>query len=221
MSYGTNAPSGFQSYGTQTAASFTGQTALHAIQSGSAEPIFTGDPVIVTGGFLLPVTEGPEALKGMSCGVFQGCQWKSPDPNVWGLAKSPYWPANTIVQAYEGTQSGSGWVIVDPNATWNIQVSVSKKDQLKKATVTAAQIGQYANWSVGGEDFEDDLIPNNPEGGNTSTGQSGVYLDAITLTEDILKAPLKILGFTPIPGNGPGLLFNNVLVGWNPHFSGE
>ena len=85
MSYGTNAPQGFQSYGTQTAASFTGQTTQYAIKDKTASSIFTGDPVVVTDGYLAPLTKGLTTLAAMPVGIFLGCEWESPDPN----GKSP------------------------------------------------------------------------------------------------------------------------------------
>ena len=212
MSYGTNAPQGFQSYGTQTAASFTGQTTQYAIKDKTASSIFTGDPVVVTDGYLAPLTKGLTTLAAMPVGIFLGCEWESPDPNIWGLAKSPYWPANTAWK--NEAIPGMGWVIVDPTATWNIQVSTSADATADTATVKAEQIGQYANWAIasGGNKF----TPPNPGKGNTSTGQSGVYLDASTINGTPVGLPLVILGLTPMPGNVPGKPFNNVIVGWNP-----
>jgi hypothetical protein len=214
MSYGTNAPQGFQSYGTQTAASFTGQTTQYAIASGYNTSIFTGDPVILKNGVLNPVTDGStvKLLSAMPVGIFLGCEWQSPDPNIWGLAKSPYWPANTVLK--NPALPAMAWVIVDPNATWNIQVSTAADAAADTATVKADQVGLYATWGIKKEG--ETLQPPNPGKGNTSTGQSGVYLDASSIKADPVGLPLVILGLTPMPGNKPGIPFNNVLVGWNP-----
>lgn len=95
MSYGTNAPQGFQSYGTQTAACFTGQTAQYAIASGYNTSILTGDPVILKNGVLNPVTDGStvKLLSAMPVGIFLGCEWQSPDPNIWrALNPLTGWP---------------------------------------------------------------------------------------------------------------------------------
>ncbi|GAO99068.1 hypothetical protein Cva_01743 [Caedimonas varicaedens] len=216
MSYGQNAPQGFQSQGTQTAATFTGQTHMYAIKTGYATSIFTGDPVILDGGYLKHLTDGTASttLATMPIGIFQGCQWNSPDVNIQGLAKSPYWPANTVVQPFGGITSAYAWVITDSNATWNIQVSTSADDVAATATVKPEQIGQYATWKLRKQGNK--LIPANPGTGNTATGQSGVYLDATTIKADPVGLPLVILGFTLMPGNKPGMPFCNVIVGWNP-----
>ncbi|GAO98100.1 hypothetical protein Cva_00748 [Caedimonas varicaedens] len=216
MSYGQNAPQGFQSQGTQTAATFTGQTQMYAIKSGYATSIFTGDPVVMDAGYLKPVTDGTtvKLLSAMPLGIFQGCQWNSPDTNIQGLAKSPYWSANTVVQPFGGIDSAYAWVITDPNATWNIQVSTSAGATADTATVKADQIGLYATWGI--KQTGNTLVPKNPGVGNTATGQSGVYLDASTINANPVGLPLVILGFTLIPGNKPGMPFCNVIVGWNP-----
>jgi len=216
MSYGQNAPQGFQSYGTSTAATFTGQMVQYAIASGYAENIFTGDPVVLDAGYLKPVTDGTtvKLLSAMPVGIFQGCQWNSPDTNVQGLAKSPYWAKNTVVKPWGGVAAASAWVIVDPNATWNIQVSTSADAAANTATVKADQIGLYATWGI--KQTGNTLVPKNPGVGNTSTGQSGVYLDATSINAAPVGLPLVILDFTPLPGNAPGIPFNNVIVGWNP-----
>ena len=118
MSYGQNAPQGFQSYGTTTAATFTGQMVSYAIQSGLNQDIFTGDPVVLDAGYLKPVTDGTtvKLLSAMPLGIFQGCEWNSPDANVQGLAKSPYWSANTVVQPFGGIDSAYAWVITDASS---------------------------------------------------------------------------------------------------------
>ena len=216
MSYGQNAPQGFQSQGTQTAATFTGQTQMQAIKSGYATSIFTGDPVVMDAGYLKPVTDGTtvKLLSAMPLGIFQGCEWNSPDANVQGLAKSPYWSANTVVQPFGGIDSAYAWVITDPNATWNIQVSTSADAAADTAIVKADQIGLYATWGI--KQTGNTLVPKNPGAGNTSTGQSGIYLDASSIKADPVGLPLVILGFTRVPGNTPGMPFCNVIVGWNP-----
>jgi hypothetical protein len=216
MSYGQNAPQGFQSYGTRTAATFTGQAVQYPLQSGYAENIFTGDPVVLDAGYLKPVTDGTtvKLLSAMPVGIFEGCQWNSPDANIQGLAKSPYWAANTVIKPWGGVADASAWVIVDPDATWNIQVSTSADAAADTATVKANQIGLYATWGI--KQTGDTLVPKNPGTGSRATGQSGVYLDASSIKADPVGLPLVILGFTPMPGNAPSIPFNNVIVGWNP-----
>ena len=226
MSYGQNKPQGFQSAGSKTAASFTGQIIQYPIKSGLPASIFTGDPVYLEAGYLVPATFSMKAdgknsaITGLPVGIFQGCEWWSTDPNVMGPSKSPYWPANT--QTKVPTVPANSWVINDPNATWNIQVS-SSGDNIKVATVEQAQIGSGAQWMIGStKSFTDKTVPVNPTAGSTATGQSGVYLDATTITDSadkgFVNCPLIILDFVPMPGNAPSLPFNNVIVGWNPNF---
>ena len=216
MSYGTNAPQGFQPQNTQTSATFTGQMFMYRIPSGYNNSIFTGDPVVLTNGTLVPVTDGTAAttLATMPLGIFQGCEWNAVDPNVLGLSKSAYWQANTVTK--NAAVGASGWVITDPNATWNIQVSTSADAEAATATVKPAQIGQYATWALksGGNKFKP-LQAVNPGTGNTATGQSGVYLDASSIKDNPVGLPLVILGFVPHPQNRLGKPFCNVIVGWN------
>ena len=225
MSYGQNKPQGFKSSGSKTAASFTGQIIQYPIASGLKTSIFTGDPVMLEAGYLVPATTSMKAdgknsaITGLPIGIFQGCEWWSTDPNVMGPSKSQYWPANT--QTKVGAPANS-WVINDPNATWNIQVS-SSGDDSKLATVSQKNIGSGAQWMIGGaKAFTDKSIPVNPDTGSTATGQSGVYLDATTIKPatdaGFVNCPIIILDFVPMPGNAPDLPFNNVIVGWNPNF---
>lgn len=214
MSYGRNSPQGYQLQNTQTSATFTGQMFMYRIPSGYNTSIFTGDPVILKAGVIEPVTDGTavKTLAQMPLGIFQGCEWNSQDPNVLGLSKSQYWPANTVTK--NPKVGAYGWVITDPNATWNIQVSTSADAAAATATVKVDQIGQYATWGI--KQTGNTLVPKNPASGNTATGQSGVYLDAASIKADPIGLPLVILGFTPDPRNKPGKPFCNVIVGWNP-----
>lgn len=221
MSYGQNKPQGFQSCGSKTAASFTGQIIQYPVKSGTAASIFTGDPVFLEAGYLVPITasikDAKSTITGLPIGVFQGCEWWSTDPNVMGPSKSPYWPANTQTKT---TAPANSWVINDPNATWNIQVS-SSGDDSKLATVSQKNIGSGAQWMIGAtKNFT--TVPTNPTTGSTATGQSGVYLDATTIKPatdaGFVNCPIIILDFVPMSGNSPDLPFNNVIVGWNPNF---
>ncbi|WP_338453755.1 hypothetical protein Bealeia1_01992 (plasmid) [Candidatus Bealeia paramacronuclearis] len=101
----------------------------------------------------------------------------------------------------------------------------SSKDDSALATVKQEQIGSGAQWMIGGVVFKDvdgKKIPANPTTGSIETGQSGVYLDAATIKSStdagFVNCPIIILDFVPMPGNAPGLPFNNVIVGWNPNF---
>jgi hypothetical protein len=51
----------------------------------------------------------------------------------------------------------------------------------------------------------------NPAAGNTISGQSGYYLDYSTLAVTATLS-LKLIRFTPVPGNIAGVVFNNALV---------
>ncbi|WP_331256811.1 hypothetical protein [Candidatus Bealeia paramacronuclearis] len=189
--------------------------------------IFTGDPVFLDAGYLVPATSSMKAngqsnITGLPIGVFQGCEWWSTDPNVMGPSKSPYWPANTQTKV---ASPANAWVINDPNATWNIQVSSSAGGDYKNATVKQEQIGSGAQWAIDGKAFNQvngQDISANPTTGSIETGQSGVYLDAATIKSStdagFVNCPIIILDFVPMPGNAPGLPFNNVIVGWNPNF---
>lgn len=96
-----------------------------------------------------------------------------------------YWPADQVAT------DAQAFVVTDPDVVFMIQAD---------ATVAAADIGLNFALVQGA--------------GNTSTGNSGVTLDADTLaTTNTL--PVRLLGFAAQPDNAAGDAFPNCLVKWN------
>lgn len=131
MSYGTNAPQGFQPSVTYTGATWSGQQSNYLITSGYSTSIFTGDPVAP----LADGTIGIGVAGSAVLGVFQGCTY--PDSN--GIYQFfPYWLANAVVF---GTPAGpaNAFVLDDPAIEFNIQTSTS---------LVLVDVWQNANFAI-------------------------------------------------------------------------
>jgi hypothetical protein len=119
-------------------------------------------------------------------GVFIGCNYVDAQ-NVPHF--SPYWPANQTIAP--GTTAYAK-VIIDTNTEYNIQAT---------GAVVTANI-----------DFNADVTFATL--GNPATGLSGMALNTATIAVTN-TLPLRIIAFTPVPGNITGVPFNNVLVKLN------
>lgn len=258
MAYGVNAPFGLRPVSSITGGSWTEKTNVYHIYSSEDGAttydgdIFNGDPVMwqVTDPVGRPGTNTIEratiyneyppvdAVAYPILGVFQSCEYTTPDGK---LVQSPYWPASTIVQAGSEIKA---YVIDDPSVVWEIQVSTAIND-LATARFgygtegigdgENSEFGQNFTFGLGGGG--DQLVPNNPESGNTRTGQSAIYLNNSSgnsaTTRSNATLPLKAIGFSlntqnlPIYEPEPGTsntrvrAFLNVRVIINNHvFSG-
>jgi hypothetical protein len=202
MAYGVNAPFGLQSIATNVSSTLTGQQTPLSIASSYATALYSGDPVAFLGNGTIGICPpGTPAI-----GVLNQVIYYDPQGN---LVNQPYWPAG---QATLGSLNATAYVFTDPNLVFNIQVSNSSNTAVNAAaTVTAAQIGQNANFAIGGGTM---LTPVNLTSGSTRTGQSAYYLDASTISADS-SLNLKIIGFTNYIGNAASVPFNNVLVTLN------
>lgn len=202
MAYGKNAPFGLQPRRKLTNDELVQNSYL--IASGYATSLYTGDPVVV----LADGTIGIGVAGTGILGVFNGCQYTNALNQV---VFSPFWTAATVTQ---GAVAATAFVYDDPNIVYDIQVSNTAN---VVPTFAATDINQNANFAVaaGGAN----LIPQNPAAGSTVTGQSAYYLDFNSLNTTATLS-LKILGFTPVPGNGPStvdLPYCNVEVLINNH----
>lgn len=111
MTYGTNAPNGFQPQRLITGSAWTGVANSYPITSTYATALYKGDPVTQ----LNDGTIGVGVAGATILGIFQGVKYV----NAQGTAMfSPYWPANP------GVLTGStveAFVIDDPNVVYSVQ----------------------------------------------------------------------------------------------------
>lgn len=174
-----------------------GQT-LYKIPDGYATAIFNGDPVVMTAsgstrGTIARMNATATATtitsSGTWLGVFLGCEYVDP------TTKQPTWR-----QYYPGSitpASGSIYahVIDDPDALFEIQADGA----LAQTTLgTNAAIIQTAV-------------------GNTTTGNSGLQLDASSV-ESTSSLPLRIVDFVTRPESSIGDTYTDAIVRLNTHF---
>jgi len=193
----TFAPFGFLQYQGGAGGAPTFAQSTRRIASTNATAIFFGDPVVpVTGSATGYITRGTTDATTVLAGIFVGCQYLSVSQKrtVW----SRYWPgsdANGDVIAY---------VIDDPNSRFLVQTSGSAfyNANAVSTNIASLPIGQYATFNIGS--------------GNTSTGQSGAYLDA---TGTAVGSPFIIVSYVFDPpgqnGTDPSTNYPNVVVGFN------
>jgi hypothetical protein len=189
MSYGTNAPNGFQPVKKLDGSAWTGATNPYQIVTTYATALFRGDPVTIGSSGYLEV-----GVAGASCvGVFWGVKYT----DSTGVVKfMNYWPGNP------GVLTGStveALVIDDPNTVFSIQ----ETNNLGAAGTPLALADRGLNINF--------LYT----AGSTSTGSSAVSIDNTTEnTTNTLNC--KILQLDPTPGNAVGS-FANWLVTINNH----
>lgn len=171
---------------------------LYKIPAGYATAIFNGDPVIMTASgstrgtiarMNATVTATTITSSGTWLGVFIGCEYVDP------TTKQPTWR-----QYYPGSitpASGDiiAHVIDDPDALFEIQADGTLA---QTALGTNAAIIQTAV-------------------GNTTTGNSGLQLDASSI-ENTSTLPLRIVDFVTRPGSAIGDTYTDVIVRLNTHF---
>jgi hypothetical protein len=211
-----NAPYGLKPACSITGGSWTEKTNVYYIAASAngattyATNIFTGDPVIWNGTAAVPYA-GTIARYGFNTafdnagntgevsvlGVFWGCEYTLATGE---LVKSSYWPGNVAVQAGSKIKA---YIIDDPMVVYDIQVS-TWTDQLDDARFTYGMFGLNYGFGLGGAEG---LDPKNPADGTVRTGQSAVYLATKFTGADpahtVDTLPLKAIGYTPNPQNGP------------------
>lgn len=213
MSYGTNAPQGFQPRQYLDGTPWSGQQSSYLINgnvSGGATSyatsIFTGDLVsLLSDGTIGKTAAGTNA----SIGVFVGCKYADVNNNMVFL---PYWPASTPTYLNANIEA---FVVDDPNVLFDAQVvGTAPSGGSNTGSVNTINIGLNANGN-----YLSDLNFNyniNVGTGSTISGQSGAYIDMTTQgTGATLQ--LKLIRLTPRPGNTFGLAYNNGLVLINNH----
>ena len=191
----TNSPFGFRQYfgGSGGAPTFAQSTRL--IAAGNTTAIYAGDPVMpVIGAATGYITQGSPGTTTLA-GIFVGCKYLSTSQKrvVW----NSYWPGSDAtgdVEAYVVDDPNAQFVVQGNSTTFNITGSLT--------TVTSSVVGQYAQFAIGT--------------GNTSTGQSGAYLNSVGTT---VTFPFIVRGLIVAPpganGADPTTAYNQVVVGFN------
>ena len=189
MSYGTNAPNGFQPVKKLDGSAWTGATNPYEIVTTYATAIFRGDPVTIgSSGFLEVGTAGNTCV-----GVFWGVKYTS---SAGVVQFSNYWPGNP------GVLTGStveALVIDDPDTVFSVQETSGTGTA--GTPIALADRGLNINFLY--------------TAGSTATGSSAVSINnASEGTSNTLNC--KILQLDPTPGNAVGA-FANWLVILNNH----
>lgn len=190
MSYGTNAPNGFQPVKKLDGSAWTGATNPYQIANAYATALFRGDPVTI---LAADGTLGVGVAGATCVGVFWGVKYT----DSTGVVKfMNYWPGNP------GVLTGStveALVIDDPDTVFSIQ----ETNNLGAAGTPLALADRGLNINF--------LYT----AGSTSTGSSAVSIDNATeAATSTLNC--KILQLDPTPGNVVGN-FANWLVVLNNH----
>ena len=190
MSYGTNAPNGFQPVKKLDGSAWTGATNPYQIANAYATALFRGDPVTILTDGTLGV-----GVAGATCvGVFWGVKWTDSTGRV---RFENFWPGNP------GVLTGStveALVIDDPNTVFSVQETSGTGTA--GTPIALADRGLNINFLY--------------TAGSTSTGSSAVSINNAT-EADTNTLNCKILQLDPTPGNAVGA-FANWLVVLNNHF---
>jgi hypothetical protein len=190
MSFGTNAPNGFQPVKKLDGSAWTGATNPYQIASTYATALFRGDPVTTLADGTLGV-----GVAGATCmGVFWGVKYT----DSTGVVKfMNYWPGNP------GVLTGStveALVIDDPNTVFSVQETSGTGTA--GTPLALADRGLNINFLY--------------TAGSTATGSSAVSINNAT-EADTSTLNCKILQLDPTPGNAVGA-YANWLVTLNNHF---
>lgn len=193
MSYGTNAPQGFQAVSTLGAYTTNFRTFTYEIDPASATAIFNGDAVAINAGtgYLNVGVAGAPLI-----GVFAGVSYTLPNaagPNG-NFNPIRMWPGSVTVQA--GTTINA-FVIVDPATIYNVQAAPAVVGGYVRSN-----IGSKCNFVAGA--------------GNTSTQNSTQTLGAVATTATNNFTLLALAdGSSGGVQNAWGINYNNVLVTLN------
>jgi hypothetical protein len=214
MSYGINAPSGLVPSQYLSGALWTGQTSEYNILSGLAASIYTGDPVIPDGaGGITIATAG---VGNPTIGSFQGCKYI----DTSGVVQfSPFWVSGTVTR---GGVPAVAFVTDDPNILYDVQIASGAGGAVAAPFPTIALVDLGSNYNLqvaqgttytpaGGVS----PLPN-PAIGSALGGRSVWYLNTVGFGAGP-TIQMKAIRYTPVPGNGAGVIFNNALCLINNH----
>lgn len=192
MAYGVNAPFGFKPSvhlsGTPIVSSDQNE---YFLASGYATALFTGDPVVMlaNGTIGRAVAGAANPFIGIFCGV------KYIDPNTKLLVNSPFWTAGQVTQ---NALNALAYVWDAGDILYDVQSDTT----LGVNGIQTTDLGQNANIAYN-------------TAGSTISGQSGATILGLGAGPTL---QVKIVRFTPRPGNNPGTQNNNVLVLPNTYF---
>ena len=190
MSYGTNAPNGFQPVKKLDGSAWTGATNPYQIANTYATALFRGDPVTI---LAADGTLGVGVAGATCVGVFWGVKYT----DSTGVVKfMNYWPGNP------GVLTGSvveALVIDDPNTVFSIQET--NASGAAGTPLALSDRGLNINFLY--------------TAGSTSTGSSAVSINNAS-EADTNTLNCKILQLDPTPGNAVGA-FANWHVVFNNH----
>lgn len=110
----SNAYQGFQPY-RHTGGGRIRSSGYYKIQSAYATNLFTGDPVVLTSGYLARAANN----SGTIIGIFSGVRFR--DSSLTGINFRNYWPASTATLNSEDAQA---YVFDDPMISYRCQCSV-------------------------------------------------------------------------------------------------
>lgn len=173
MTYGLNAPKGFQPGRTLGGYTYTGALNEYPITATNANSIFTGDPVSLS--TLGTVQRG--AASTPILGVFMGCKYLSNPAAQYGAFGYAFWPGNP------GVVTGNTPVALiadDPNAIWTIQETDA--GSASGTPLTQGAVGLNANFLY--------------TAGSTVTGLSAVSLNNAS-TATTLVGNVQIVALDP------------------------
>lgn len=191
----TNAPFGFRDYFAGSGGAGTWGQHAYRVASGNATAIFRGDPVMpvisTATGYITQGAAGTTVL----AGIFAGCKYLSTSQKrtVW----MNYWPGSDAtgdVEAYVTDDPNAQFEVLGNSTTFNITGSLT--------TMTSGPMMQYAQFAIGT--------------GNTSTQQSGAYLNSLgtTVTYPFIVRDL-VVSPPGADGADPTTAYNWVIVGFN------
>ena len=191
----TSAPFGFALAGFLDGQVGSLGQAQYQIASGNTYNIYSGDPVQLSGGYVVVAAGGTTAI----LGIFIGCEYYNSSVNR--KAWSPYWPASVTVPS--GTTIDA-WVIINPGATFKVQTSGT-------AAVTQAQVGSNIDFAGNGTTG---AAPTT----QALTGQSVAYANQANISTSTTYA-FRILSLVTNPPGANGTdttsPYNSIIVGFN------
>lgn len=220
MSYGTNNPQGCVAIRTLSQGFWNGQIATYPIASGYANNIFSGDLAGGKDGYLVNYADYCQntGQAPADCtpvlGVFAGCAFVAQNAPTQTPPTNPWWPAGTILQ--NAAIPARGFVIVDPNVFYDIQVGTSAGIAGPASPANPAAATQASCFLAANPCYQLTGAAGSTVAGNTQTGQSLMYLDMSTITAAATANDQSDIFFidsiTENGNNAPGVNFNNVTV---------
>jgi hypothetical protein len=187
-------PFGFRDYYAGSGGAGTYAQHAYKIASGNGTAIYRGDPVMPVLAATGYITQGAAGTTVLA-GIFEGCKYLSTGQKrtIW----MNYWPGS------DATNDVEAYVFDDPNAQFLVQGnSTTFNITGTLAAQTSGPQMQYAQFAIGT--------------GNSSTQQSGAYLNSLgtTVTYPFIVRDLYV---DPPGANGtdPTTANNYVIVGFN------